>query len=161
MRVPDWLNPWWHLDYEMSTSLSPDAARTILAQRTGRLRGRTSPDGSLVLFRRGALVNEFVRARVQLTQDGPGSRVTVRIARPQTVSVLFSFTLALFVFGVLVQVIERGARYGVAEAMNWLPFLVIGPAIWAAVIAANYTSARSEANDLRRLISAALMPKVS
>jgi hypothetical protein len=140
----------------MSTTLSPDAARTMLAQRTGRLRGRTSPDGTLVLFRRGGLLNEFVRARVELIQDGPGTKVTVRTARPQAISVLFSFTLALFVLGVLVEVIERGVRHGVAEAVNWLPFLVIGPAIWTAVIGANYTSARSEAIDLRRLINEAL-----
>lgn len=140
----------------MSTALSLDAARTILAQRTGRLRGRTSPDGTLVLVRRGGLLNEFVRARVDLNQDGPGTKVTVRIARPRAVSVFLSFTLAFFILGILVQIIERGARYGVAEAMNWLPFLVIGPAIWAAVIGANYTSARSEANDLRRLIDEAL-----
>jgi hypothetical protein len=130
--------------------------RTALAQRTGRLRGRTSPDGSLVLVRRGGFLNGFVRARVELNPDGAGTRVRVRIARPRATSAFLSVALAFFSFGVLVEIIERAARYGVTEAANWLPFLIIGPAIWAAVIGANYTSARSETNDLRRLINEAL-----
>jgi hypothetical protein len=154
--IPSWLDPWWHVDYEMSTALSHDAARTKLTVRSGRLRGRASSDGSLALVRRGGFLNGFVRARVELNPDGPGTRMRVRIARPKAASVLLSVAFAFLFFGVLVEIIDRAARYGMTAAVNWLPFLIIGPAIWAAVIGANYTSARSETKELRRLINEAI-----
>lgn len=156
LRLPSWLDPWWHIDYDVPCTLSPEAARVALAQRNGRLRGRTAPDGRLVLVRRGGFLNEFVRAQVELTPSGSGTRVRVRVARPQVTSAFFSIALPFLVLGSLVQVIEVALVHRPSTALGWLPFLIIGPAIWAAVIGANYTSARSEAHDLKRLIDEAL-----
>jgi hypothetical protein len=156
LRLPSWLNPWWHVDYEVPCTLSPEAARIALAQRKGRLRGRTAPDGKLVVVRRGGFLNEFVRAQVELTPSGPGTNVRVRVARPQVASAFFAIALPFLFLGSLVQVTEVALVHGPSTALGWLPFLIIGPAIWAAVIGANYTSARSEARNLMRLIDEAL-----
>lgn len=156
LKLPSWLDPWWHIDYEIFTAVPPEVARTMLTQRPGRLRSRSTPDGGLVLVRRGGFLNEFVRARVRLDPNGSGTTVSLRIARPRATSAFFAFMLPFLFLGSLLQVIGVVMRDGVTAAAGWLPFLLIGPAIWAAVIGANYTSARSEANDLRRLINEAL-----
>jgi hypothetical protein len=67
-----------------------------------------------------------------------------------------SVLLPLLFLGPFVRAIEVAVGYGLASAAGWLPFVPIGPAIWAAVMGANYTSARREADDLRRLIEEAL-----
>jgi hypothetical protein len=71
-------------------------------------------------------------------------------------SAFFTVALPFLFLGSLVQVTEVALVHGPSTALGWLPFLIIGPAIWAAVIGANYTSARSEAKDLMRLIDEAL-----
>jgi hypothetical protein len=127
-----------------------------LIQGKGRLRGRASAGGSLVLVRRGGFMNEFVRAQVDLNPDESGARATVHVSRPRATSVFLTVALPFLFLGPLFQMGELALRHGPSTAAGWLPFLLIGLAIWAAVIGANYTSARSEANDLRRMINEAL-----
>lgn len=156
LRLPSWLNPWWQVKYEISATLSPEATRAALSQRTGRLRGRSTPDGTLVLVRHGGFMNGFVRAHAELSPEGAGTRLSVQIARPQATSAFLSVLLPLLFLGPLVRAIEVAVGFGLISGAGWLPLVLIGPAIWAAVIGANYTSARSEADDLRRLIGDAL-----
>jgi hypothetical protein len=157
LTIPSWLNPWWRQDFEVTTAMTLEAARAALSRRTGRLRGRFSPDAkSLVLVRRGGLMNEFVHARVELMASGSGTTARVHIARPTYMSA-FMTLIGLYVlvgpaFNVLVTAVTRG----ISVAIGWLIFVPIGLAIYAAVMGMNYTSARSEAKDLRALITAAL-----
>lgn len=168
LRLPSWLNPWWHLDFETITSLPLESARAALTQHTGigpslrhELRGRTLDDGSLILFRRGGLVNETVRAHAELTPHGSGTLVKVRIARPRATSASMTEGLALFLTMPLVFAAAVTVRSGVSTGVTWLVFEVIAPVLWAVVVAGNFTSARSEAQDLKQLISAAVTQQSS
>ncbi len=156
MALPAWLDPWWHLDFVVNTPLAPDAVRNLLGGRTARLRGRAASDGGLVVVRRGGLMNQFVRARADLSTADSGTTVHIRIARAAWVSVSFTIFLPFFFFVTLKQVVGAAVAQGPSVAVGDLPFLVVRPIIWAVVLGANYTSARSEAKDLRRLITDAL-----
>jgi hypothetical protein len=67
-----------------------------------------------------------------------------------TIGLAFLVTMPL-VFAVAVTVLR-----GFSSGVSWLVFEVIAPVIWVFVVAGNYTSALSEAKDLRQLISAAV-----
>ena len=154
--VPSWLGPWWHEDFEVHTDLSLDAVRGALTERASRLRCRVSPDGMLTLSRRGGFMNGFAQAQARLTANGSRTTATVRLARPREAAIFFAIALVVLFVGPVVNVIEVGLTHGLSAGASWLPFVLIGPGIWAVVIGMNYTSARSEAKDLRRLISQAL-----
>ena len=114
------------------------------------MRGRKALDGSVIVVRRGGLVNQFVQARVTI-----GSVVHVRIERPR-------YTKAFFVFALVVVVIWQGVQV-ILTAVFYRPrlvesalFLAYGVFIWVVVVAGTYTSARREARDLQGLITNAL-----
>jgi hypothetical protein len=156
MNLTAWLNPWWHRDFDVATSLPIDLTHALLTQGTTRLRARTATDGSLVLIRRGGLLNEFVRARVEIVPSATGSMVKGRLARPRVASLFFTLALPFLWLGVISQAVTIALRSGIAAATSLWPLFVIASAVWAAVIGANYTSARSEATDLQRLITEVL-----
>jgi hypothetical protein len=64
--------------------------------------------------------------------------------------------LAFFLIMPLVFAAAVTISSGVSTGITWLVFEVVAPVLWAVVVAGNYTSARSEAQDLRQLILAAL-----
>jgi hypothetical protein len=163
LTLPPWLDPWWHLDFETSTTRPLEAARAALTQHTGsgpglrhELRGGALDDGSLILFRRGGLVNELVRGHAELTPEGSGTLVKVRVARPRAAAAAMTGGLAFLLIMPLVFAVVVTMRSGISTGITWLVFEVIAPVMWVVVVAANYTSALSEAKDLRQLISAAV-----
>lgn len=155
MRIPAWLDPWWHIDYEVRPRLSVGAAEAALLVRTPRFRGARANDGAVVLTRRGGLVNQFVTARATVLPDGAGSRVRVRIARSAITSGFFAFGFVFVVVGQLIQVILSAVFYPPRLVQSAF-FLVVGVLIWVLVIGGNYTSARNEAQDLQGFIRQAL-----
>jgi len=156
MNLPAWLDPWWHRDFEVASSLPIDLTLCLLKQGTTHLRSTTVTDGSLILVRRGGLLNEFVRAHVEVRNGVEGSMVKVRLARPRVASLFFTVALPFLWLSLILQVFTIGVRSGLGAAAGWWPFFVIAPIIWAGVVGANYTSARSEAKDLQRLITDAM-----
>lgn len=126
-----------------------DAATTALTPGSGRLRGRQTP-GGIVLVRRGALMNGFVRARATL-----GSPVRVRIERPGFSKAWFAATFIGFIAIPILQLILTALLHP-SGLLQSAAYLAIGAFIWVVVIVINYTSARSEARDLERLIRTAL-----
>jgi len=104
-------------------------------------------------------MNEFVRARAMLAPSGSGTVVIVRIPRPSYMSVLMASMGVLIIAGLVVQTILVAMTKGLAEGLPASAvFVPLGPVIWAMVMGANFTSARSEARDLVGLIGAALVP---
>ena len=156
MRVPFWMDPWWHQDYEVSSALSVEEARAALAQRRGRFRGRVSSSGGLVLVRHGGFLNQFVRASAKLTSTASGTTVAIKIARPREASVINTIFGVFLILGPVVNVLVVAVTKDLTAATGWLIFVPVGPAIWAAVMGVNYTSVRSEAKDLRAFIAEAL-----
>jgi hypothetical protein len=158
-HLPIWLDPWWHLDYQSSSTLAPDAVKALLQKSMSRLRGWPDGPKALILVRRGGFMNQFVRARATLAPSGSGTAVMVRIARPSYMSVLMAGTGVLIIAGPVVQTIlfamTKGLEAGLPASAVFVP---LGPVIWAMVMGANFTSARSEARDLVGLIGAALAP---
>jgi hypothetical protein len=161
VKLPTWLNPWWHLDFDLATPLAIDEVRAALCQQTARLRGYTAPDGSLVVVRRGGLMNQFVRAFVHLAAGPSGTFVNVQVRPLRRTSIFFTLALPFLFLGLILQVTEVGFKSGLSVAASYWPFFPIVPALWAVVRVVNYTSERSEAGDLQRLISAALNPAAS
>jgi uncharacterized membrane protein len=108
-----------------------------------------------MLFRRGGLMNGFVRARVAVSPLGRGSKIRVQIARPAFVRGLFVF---IFIFVVAIPFLDmlEIAAFDRGRLAQAAIYSLLGAVIWVFVIALNYTSARSEARDLRRLINQAL-----
>ena len=153
MRLPAWLDPWWQMDFAIETSLGEDEIRTLLTLNAGRLRGRPSKEGGLDVVRRGGFMNQFVRAHVEMVAGGGDTVVAVHMTRPPATAWFLALSLPFLWLGVISQLVYVGIRGGASGAVGWLPFLVIVPLMWAAVIGANYTSAKSEARDLRRLIT--------
>lgn len=100
-------------------------------------------------------MNGFVRARVAVSPVGRGSKIRVQIARPPFAS--WSFVL-VFIFVVAIPFLDLLAvvAFDRGRVLQAVIYSVLGAAIWAFVIGLNYTSALSEARDLRRLISQAL-----
>jgi hypothetical protein len=155
LRLPAWLDPLWHIDYDVQSSLSVDAASAALRPRSGGLRGRSLSDGAVVLVRHGGFLNQFVRARASMRSAAGGTTVRIHIARPAMVTAFFVAGLLFFIVLpalqlVIAALLDRG------RIVHFLVFLLAGIVIWAFVIGANYTSARSEARDLQRLINEAL-----
>lgn len=144
------------MDFAIATSLGAEQIRAVLTRNPSGLRGRLSERGDLAIVRRGRFLNQFVRAQVEITARGGETVVSVHVARPPVAAWFFVLSLPFLWLGVISQMVYVGIRSGVSGAASWLPFLVIVPAIWAAVIGANYTSAKSEASDLRRLITEAV-----
>ena len=155
VRIPAWLDPFWHLDYEAETRMSTDAAGAALRGKTGRLRGRASGNGVTLVFRRGGLMNGFVRARVAVSPVGVRSKIRVSIARPGFASWSFVF---VFIFVVAIPFLDllEVAAVDRQRLFQAAVYTLLGAVIWVIVIAMNYTSARSEARDLRRLINQTL-----
>lgn len=150
MTIPAWLDPWWHLDYEVSSRLPAEAATAALVQNTGRLLGRMTGDGSVILVRRGGFINQFVHARASV-----GPVVRVRIERAPASAWFFALAFFLLVVGNLIPV-SLAAIFDRSRLLQSTMFLVFAVLIWVIVIGGNYTAGRSEAKDLRRLIDAAL-----
>ena len=100
-------------------------------------------------------MNGFVRARVAVSPLGRGSKIRVRIARP-------AFVIGLFVLGFIFVVVVPFldllaiAAFNRGRLAQAAIYLLLGVVIWVFVIGMNYTSARSEASDLRHLIGQAL-----
>ncbi len=114
------------------------------------MRGRKALDGSVIVVRRGGLVNQFVQARVTIA-----SVAHVRIERPRFTKVFFVLALVFVVIGQLAQVI-LAAAFDRSRLLESAVFLAYGAFIWVVVVAGTYTSARSEARDLQALITNAL-----
>jgi hypothetical protein len=158
LNLPSFLDPWWHLDFEATTGLPVEVARSALTQTKGYLRGRRLADGSLIVYRRRGLMNEFVRGHAWLIATESGTTVRTRIARSQATSSSMTSSLLLFLTAPLAMAIVMSVVHGLSTGISWLPLEVIAPALWVMVVAMNYTSVRSEAKDLRRLIFEALSP---
>jgi len=155
MTLPAWLNPFWHVDFDTSTGLPADGAVAVLQSNAGRLRGRRGNDGALIVVRHGGFVNQFVRARATVVSTSGGSTVQVRIARPPIATIFFTVTFVFLVVGSFLQVL-LSAVLDAQRLVQSAVFFLIGAFIWVTVIGMNYTSARSQAKDLRRLIGEAL-----
>lgn len=155
MRIPAWLDPLWHVDFEISTALPADGAIAVLQSNAGRLRGQRENDGAIIVVRRGGFVNQFVRARATVVPTSGGSTVQVRVARPPLGTIFFAVTFVLLVAVQLVQVL-LSAVFDAQRLVQSAVFFLIGAFIWVTVIGINYTSARNEAKDLQRLIGQAL-----
>lgn len=69
---------------------------------------------------------------------------------------MFTLGLPFLVLYPVPNLVRVALTDGAGAAVHDLPFPFLAAIVWIAVIGANYTSARSEANDLRRLITAAL-----
>ena len=108
-----------------------------------------------MVFRRGGVMNGFVRARVAVSPLGRGSKIRVRIARPAFAIGFFVFS---FIFVVAIPFLDmlEIAAFDRGRLAQGAIYSLLGAAIWVIVIGINYTSARSEARDLRRLIGHAL-----
>lgn len=150
LKIPAWLDPWWHVDYEVSSRLPVEKATAALMQNTGRLRGRMALDGSVILVRHGGFINQFVNARASV-----GPVVRVRIGRAPASAWFFALALVLLVVGNLIPLF-LAAIFDRSRLLQSTMFLVFAVVIWVIVIAGNYTSGRSEAKDLRHLIDQAL-----
>lgn len=154
MRLPAWLDPLWHVDYDLESSLPTDAVDAALRSGKGSLRAYSSRVGAVVLVRRG-IFGRYVLARVRMRPAGTGTTVTVRISRPtlaEALLVLAFFGLVAYEFvGVLFYTLFDRARM-----FDSVVFFLIGTAIWASVTGSSYASARKEARALQRLIDQAL-----
>ena len=146
------------MDFELSARMRPEQARAALCQREGRLRGRSTPDGGLVLFRRGGFMNDFVRTRATLARSGAVTIVTVRSGYGPVKAMLMGAMGVFALLGPAYEGVLVAVTRGVSAAAPYMLGVVFLPLIWALVIAGNYSSARSEAKDLRQLIEAALNP---
>lgn len=151
------MDPWWHLDFQVTSPLAPEALWTRLQQPMKRLRGRPDGPDAVILVRHGALMNQFVRARATFATSGSGTAVSVRIARPSYVSIFMTAVAVLMIVVPLLQTVLVGVTKGFAGGLPASAVaLVLDPVIWAVVVGANFTSARSEARDLVGLIGKVL-----
>ena len=155
MRLPSWINPWWHVDYDIESPMAVAAASEALRRPAGRLRAVGSADRGLFLVRRGGFLNQFVRARASLGAAGAGTTGHVRIERPVVASTFFAFAFVFLVVYPFV-VLMLSAAFNPSRLLQSAVFWVFGIVIWASVIGMNYAAARSEARDLERLIREAL-----
>ena len=101
------------------------------------------------------MINGFVIARGGLDARPGGTLVSLRIQRPAWARFFFAFTFLFLVAYPLLQVFLTALFYR-PRLLQAAIFWAFGAFIWVAVIGANYTSARSEASHLRRLIDQAL-----
>ena len=100
-------------------------------------------------------MNHFVRARATVVSTSGGSTVRVRIARRPFGAIFFAVAFVFLVAGSFVQLL-LSAVVDVRHLVQPAVFFVIGALIWVTAIGMNYTAARREAKDLRRLIGEAL-----
>lgn len=100
-------------------------------------------------------MNHFVRARATVVSTAGGSTVRVRIGRQPFGAIFFAVAFVFLIAGSFLQVL-LSAVFDVRQLVQSAVFLLIGALIWVTAIGMNYMAARSEAKDLRRLISEAL-----
>jgi hypothetical protein len=156
LHLPGWLDPWWALEFEITTNMPADDVMSRLTQGAPRLRERPSGPGGLQVVRTGGLMNQFVRAQVGVVAHEGLSLVTVHIRRPGTTAWFLALVPTFMWLLLALDVIDAGIKGGISAVLGLLPLFLIVPMIWAFVIGSNYTSARGEADDLRDLISSAL-----
>jgi|SRR5580700_10341841 hypothetical protein len=157
LRIPSWLDPRWHEEYQFSTGLGLDAARAALSPSGGRFRSRTSRDGERIRdIRRGGLRPGFVRGTAEFTDVVSQRAVKVSIRRPGLAEVMLTLAVIAVVVWPILNVIVVLVTRGVSDAMDWLVFVVVGPVIYAAVAAVNFAQARYDTNALLRLLGEAL-----
>ncbi len=157
LRIPNWLDPRWHEEYQFSTALALDAARAALSPSGGRFRSRTSPDGERISeIRRGGLRPGFVRGTAEFSDVVSQRAVKVSIRRPGLAEVMLTLAVIAVVVWPILNVIVVLATRGVSVAMGWLVFVVVGPVIYAVVAAVNFAQARYDTNALLRLLGEAL-----
>jgi hypothetical protein len=118
MRLPAWLDPWWHMDFALATSLGAEEIRAVLTRNPGELRGRLSEGGDLRVVRRGHFLNQFVRARVEITARGGETVVSVHVARPPVAAWFFVLSLPFLWLGVISQMVHVGIRSSVSGAAS-------------------------------------------
>ncbi|HEX2647614.1 MAG TPA: hypothetical protein VHO95_10325 [Candidatus Dormibacteraeota bacterium] len=78
------------------------------------------------------------------------------IRRPILAEVTFALAVIAVVVWPILNVIIVLVTRGVADALGWLVFVVVGPVIYAVVAAVNFAQARYDTKALLRLLSEAL-----
>ncbi len=156
-RIPKWLHPWWHEEYEFTTHLRQEEAAVALTQRSGRLRGRKLTNGrTIALAWRPWLLTGWCRASAELTTREHSAVVQISVRRPEVASIYFSVIAAVLCIGPLVNFLGVLATRGLADAAGALFFVIAGPVIYAFLEGMNYRQVRYEEKALLRLLSAAL-----
>lgn len=128
---------------------------------SGRFQGRLgrsllSHADTLILFRRSWTYRHWVVADVNIAPAAAGSEVSLRIARPLSISIFFT---AFAVMAIGLPLASLGSLGRGVSPLGFVYFLVQDAAIYAAVMAINSSFSRREADTLTRLVGELLMAR--
>ncbi len=107
-----------------------------------------SPDGRLVVARRGRYLGGYLRTIATLTPNESNTEVSVRFARPETAIWLMVGFVVVAIGVMLAESIPLVSRW-VADTWNWSDLSVLFPIVsFCIVFAANHSSATADRDYL-------------
>jgi hypothetical protein len=153
--LPAWLNPWCREDYQIGTPANVADIRAALTRPSPRVRASSSSQGNeLTLTLRGRLLFGYVRAVVNVVRRDSSTQLDVSISRRTGIAWIMTAIGVAIVLMPFLELIGWIATNGTSSVWTSAPLisLVVGPLIFAIVMAVNYSQWRTEAKDLKALI---------